>query len=154
MRYNSYIKCLCLNGRTAQLQNKHYLLILRRCYINGTWYIACVLCRLAAPRLELHSNPIVLCYQYSESNVMHVLFSLLRIKGLYMFRALLVHPQKVLNKRHLVYCVRAMYQDWSAAPVLVQPTDITSTQYTKWLSPRRSGRTHHTQLPNKSRQRQ
>jgi hypothetical protein len=39
---------------------------------------------------------------------MHFLFSLLRIKGLYMFRALLAHPQEVLNKRHLVYCVRVM----------------------------------------------
>jgi hypothetical protein len=25
-----------------------------------------------------------------------------------MFRALLAHPQKVLHKRHLVYCVRAV----------------------------------------------
>src|SRR5215468_4345274 len=45
---------------------------------------------------------------YSETNVMHFLFSLLRIKGLYMFRALLAHPQEVLNKRHWVYCVRVM----------------------------------------------
>jgi hypothetical protein len=30
--------------------------------------------------------------QYSETNVMHFLFSLLRITGLYMFRALLAHP--------------------------------------------------------------
>jgi hypothetical protein len=34
-----------------------------------------------------------------------------------MFRALLAHPQEVLNKRHLVYCVRVMsvgcYQYWS-----------------------------------------
>jgi hypothetical protein len=29
-------------------------------------------------------------YQYSETNVMRLLFILLRIKGLYMFRALLV----------------------------------------------------------------
>jgi hypothetical protein len=28
---------------------EHYLLNLRRCYTNGTWYIACVLCQLAAP---------------------------------------------------------------------------------------------------------
>jgi hypothetical protein len=28
---------------------EHYLLILRRYYINGTWYIVCVLCQLAAP---------------------------------------------------------------------------------------------------------
>jgi hypothetical protein len=39
---------------------------------------------------------------------MHFLFSLLRIKGLYMFRALLAHPQEALHKRHLVYCVRVM----------------------------------------------
>jgi hypothetical protein len=41
-------------------------------------------------------------YQYSETNMMHFLFSLLRIKGLYMFRALT-----------------------SSTPILVQPTDIT-----------------------------
>jgi hypothetical protein len=53
---------------------------------NGTWYTACVLCQLAAPGLEY----------------------LLRIKGLYMFRALLAHPQEALHKRHLVYCLRVM----------------------------------------------
>jgi hypothetical protein len=30
--------------------------------------------------------------QYSETNVLHLLFNLLRIKGLYMFWALLAHP--------------------------------------------------------------
>jgi hypothetical protein len=44
--------------------------------------------------------------QYSESNVMHFLFNLLKIKGLYMFQALLVHPQEALHKRHLyIVCV-------------------------------------------------
>jgi hypothetical protein len=38
-----------------------------------------------------------------------------------MFRALLAHPQEVLHKLHLVY----------STPVLVQPTDITRTQYAK-----------------------
>jgi hypothetical protein len=47
-------------------------------------------------------------YQYSETNVMHFLFSLLRIKGLDMFRALLAHPQKALHKQHLEYCVPVM----------------------------------------------
>jgi hypothetical protein len=47
-------------------------------------------------------------YQYSETNVMHFLFNLLRIKGLYMFRALLAHPQEALHKPNLVYCVRVM----------------------------------------------
>jgi hypothetical protein len=51
-------------------------------------------------------------YQYSKTYVMHFLFNLLRIKGLYMFRALLAHPQKALNKRHLVYCVRVPLQSW------------------------------------------
>jgi hypothetical protein len=37
-----------------------------------------------------------------------VLFSLLRIKGLYVFRALLAHLQVALHKRHLVYCVCVM----------------------------------------------
>jgi hypothetical protein len=41
--------------------------------------------------------------QYSETNVTHFLFNVLRIKGLYMFQALLSHPQEVLHKRHLVY---------------------------------------------------
>jgi hypothetical protein len=39
---------------------------------------------------------------------MHLSFSLLRIKGLYMFRALLAHRQEALQKRHLVNCVRIM----------------------------------------------
>jgi hypothetical protein len=47
--------------------------------------------------------------QYSETNLMHFLFNLLRTKGLYMFRALLAHPQEVLYIRHLVYCVRTCY---------------------------------------------
>jgi hypothetical protein len=34
---------------------------------------------------------------------MHFLFNLLRIRGLYMFQALLAHPQEMLNKQ----------QDWS-----------------------------------------
>jgi hypothetical protein len=41
--------------------------------------------------------------QYNETNVLHISFNLLRTKGLYMFRALLAHPQEVLHKRHLEY---------------------------------------------------
>jgi hypothetical protein len=57
-----------------------------------------------------------------------------------MFRALRAHPQEALNKRQLVYCVHVMsvgcYQDLSGTgssvtPILIQPTDITRTQYTK-----------------------
>jgi hypothetical protein len=39
---------------------------------------------------------------------MQFLFSLLRIKVLYMFRALLAHLQKALHKRRFVYCVLVM----------------------------------------------
>jgi hypothetical protein len=39
---------------------------------------------------------------------MHLSFSLLSIKDLYMFWVLLAHPQEMLHKRHLVYCVRVM----------------------------------------------
>jgi hypothetical protein len=41
----------------------------------------------------------------SETNVMHFLFNLLRIQGLHMLRASLAHPQEVLHKRRLLYCV-------------------------------------------------
>jgi hypothetical protein len=41
-------------------------------------------------------------YQNSETNVMYFLFSLLWIKGLYIFRALLAHPQEALHKRHFI----------------------------------------------------
>jgi hypothetical protein len=45
---------------------------------------------------------------HNETNVMYFSFSLLRIKSLYMFRALLAHPQEALHKQHLVCCVRIM----------------------------------------------
>jgi hypothetical protein len=72
--------------------------------------------------------PCIIVYQYSETNMMHFLFNLLRIKGLYMFRALLAHPQEVLhNVTWYIACVLCQL----AEPGLVQPTDITRTQYTK-----------------------
>jgi hypothetical protein len=47
---------------------------------------------------------------------MNFLFSLVRIKGLCMFRALLAHPQEVLHKRHLVYCMKL--QSWHSQMTL------------------------------------
>jgi hypothetical protein len=46
--------------------------------------------------------------QYNETNVMHFLFSLLRIKSLYMFQELLAHLQEAQHRRHLVHCVHVM----------------------------------------------
>jgi hypothetical protein len=51
--------------------------------------------------------PCNVVYQYNET-VMHFLFSLLRIKGLFMFRALPAHPQEALHMRYLVYCMRVI----------------------------------------------
>jgi hypothetical protein len=42
--------------------------------------------------------------QYSETNVMHFLLNLLRIKGLYMFRALLSHPQEAQTADGVMLC--------------------------------------------------
>jgi hypothetical protein len=39
--------------------------------------------------------------QYIETNGMHFSFNLLRIEDLYMFRAILAHPQGALHKRIL-----------------------------------------------------
>jgi hypothetical protein len=47
-------------------------------------------------------------HQYNEINEMHFSLSLLRIKGLCLFRVLLAHLQEVLHKRHLVYCTVAV----------------------------------------------
>jgi hypothetical protein len=58
--------------------------------------------------ISLRNVAKILFCQHSKTNVMHFLFSLLRIKGLYMFRALLAHPQEALYKRLFVYCVRVM----------------------------------------------
>jgi hypothetical protein len=62
-------------------------------------------CRLVSHAIRSETT---LQNQYSETNVMHFLFSLLRIKGLYVFRALLAHPQQALQKQHLVYFVRVL----------------------------------------------
>jgi hypothetical protein len=55
--------------------------------------------------------PCITVHQYSETNVMHILFNLLRINSLYMFRALLPYLREGLNKRHSVHCVRVMSVD-------------------------------------------
>jgi hypothetical protein len=60
-------------------------------------------------------------FQYNETNVMQFSFNLLRIKRLYMFRALLAHPQEELHKRHLVYCVRIMSVGCGTVAVKLQP---------------------------------
>jgi hypothetical protein len=52
--------------------------------------------------------PCIIVHQYNEANVMHILFSLLRINGLYMYRALLAHRQEALHRQQLAYCVHVM----------------------------------------------
>jgi hypothetical protein len=52
----------------------------------------------------------ILCLSVMKSKRCTFHSILLRIKDLYMFRALLPHPQEALHKRHMVYCVRIMSQ--------------------------------------------
>jgi hypothetical protein len=74
--------------------------------------------------------PCITIYQCSETNMMHFLFNLLRLKGFYMFQALLAHLQEMLHKQHLVYCMCVMSIGCTRTGV-VQPTDITCMKYTK-----------------------
>jgi hypothetical protein len=60
----------------------------------------------------------------------------LRIKGLYMFQALIIHPQEALHKLHLVYCMPVMSVGYTRIGVktvftatVAQPIHM---QYTKW----------------------
>jgi hypothetical protein len=78
----------------------------------------------------MFSWPCTTVNQYSDTNLMHFLFSLLRIKGLYMFRALLAHPQDALHKRHLVSCMRVMSVGYTRCSQL---TYVTRTQHTKFI---------------------
>jgi hypothetical protein len=81
--------------------------------------------------------PGIIIYRYSETNVMHFVFNLLRIKGLYMFRTLSAYPQEALHKRHDI--LRACYGSWlhqyrsgNFYSNPSAPTDITRTQYIKF----------------------
>jgi hypothetical protein len=48
-----------------------------------------------------------------------------------MFRALLAHPQEVLNKRHLVYCVRIMSVGCGTVAVKLQLCHSQLTLYAR-----------------------
>jgi hypothetical protein len=50
-------------------------------------------------------NVLLTVHQYSETNVMHFLFNLLRIKDLYVFWALLSHPQEALRTQYTKCCL-------------------------------------------------
>jgi hypothetical protein len=74
------------------------------------------MCRISHDSVYFFCSSDILCitilkqlaFQYNKTNVMQFSFNLLKIKSRYMFRALLAHPQEVLNNRHLVYCIRIM----------------------------------------------
>jgi hypothetical protein len=52
---------------------------------------------------------------------MNISFNLLRIKGLYMFRALLAHPQEALHKRQFLYCMLIMSVGCGTVAVKLKP---------------------------------
>jgi hypothetical protein len=70
--------------------------------------------------------PYITVYQYSETNVTHFLFNLLRITGLNMFQAVLAHPQEVLHKRHLVYCMHVISVGCNRIGVELEPVPLQS----------------------------
>jgi hypothetical protein len=69
--------------------------------------------------------------QHNETNVMHFSLNLIRIKGFYMFRALLAHPQEALHKLHLVYCVRIMSVGCGTVAVKMEPFHSQLTLYAR-----------------------
>jgi hypothetical protein len=71
-------------------------------------------------------------HQYSETNVIYFLFNVLRIKGFYMFQALLVHLQEAFHKRHLVYCVRFMSVVATRIGVEIRSSPILVSQRPQW----------------------
>jgi hypothetical protein len=62
---------------------------------------------------------------------MHFSFNLFRTTGLYVFRALLAHPQGVLHKRHLLCCVRVMSIGCGTVVVKLQPCHSQLTLYAR-----------------------
>jgi hypothetical protein len=82
-----------------------------RCWIFiifGAIFKTLLKCFTSVHRFYCVCELLVYMCQYSETNVMHSLFNLLRIKGLYMFRAILAQPQDTLHKRHAMYQVPLM----------------------------------------------
>jgi hypothetical protein len=70
---------------------RRFLITNIRCvtYLKGEDLVGLLYCEDEGKRhfeTALFTWPCITVYQYSETNVMHFLFSLLRIKGLYMFR--------------------------------------------------------------------
>jgi hypothetical protein len=112
------------------------------CIPKATKYThsGCVMLIASPLQQWLHESASLLRYmyvclsvcQYTETNVMHFSFNLLRIKGLYMFRALLAHPQEALHKWHLVYCVRIMSVGCGTVAVNSSITCSSSGGATQW----------------------
>jgi hypothetical protein len=68
--------------------------------------------------VALNQGALVTCY-YSETNLMHFIFSILRIKYLFIFRALLAHPQEVFGILRVCY-VSWLHHDLSGTPLFIQ----------------------------------
>jgi hypothetical protein len=105
----------------------------RACKCVCLWVCVSTTYMLCTPNQSSLFNPSVYCtwykYQYIEINAIHFLFSVLRIKGLYIFRALPAHPQVALYKLHLVYCMRchsqlALYECITPSAVCAAPPPV------------------------------
>jgi hypothetical protein len=86
--------CVCVRERERERERERTraLSLLHACNVVSS----SVSYEIPISNLEL-----CICYiHYTETNLINFLFNLLRIKGFYMFRGLLVHPQEALHKRH------------------------------------------------------
>jgi hypothetical protein len=75
-------------------------------FSNAPQYSANGRDQVALKHTETSTNVVLECfhlYQHSETNGINFSFNLLRIKDLYIFRALLTHPREVPHRRDFVY---------------------------------------------------
>jgi hypothetical protein len=110
---------------TLGLDGRQWLAALETFWVSEPVWKKCIYCSL------MFCRPFIIVYQYSKATF---LFNLVRIKGLYMFRILLAHPQDVLHKQHLVCCVRIMSVGCTRIGVIScspreSNSDISSAQY-------------------------
>jgi hypothetical protein len=100
---------------------EHYLLILRRRFTNGIWYIECVKGQLAVARLQSCSS--------SGGNA-QTAFGILRVYVSWLWHGAEGAPETAFGTL-LAYNVNWLWHGCSETATVLQPTDIIRKQYTK-----------------------
>jgi hypothetical protein len=127
-RFVSYVTRTFQNYKTEQFQTISVYLPLRMdvpAFVHRTK----LSCFTTANTDSMFCWPYIIVYQCNETNVMKFSLNLWRIKGHYMFRALLAHPQEAIHKRHLVYCMRITSVGCGTVAVSLHPCHSQLTLY-------------------------